>query len=259
MEGKMEIITSRSNSVCVHIRKLGASKSYRDEHGEFLCDGLRLLNEAVNSKMEIGTVLAADKVEVELPPEVRLFNAPGSLIDSLSPLKNSQGLLFTCKAHKAGEYSFEEGTHVLLDKIQDPGNVGAIIRSANAFGIKNVILTEGTADIYNPKAIRAAMGAIFRQSIIVMSLCEIRNLKKSGIKFVGTANDRNANDVTQENLADKMIVLGNEGQGISGELAELCDNMIRIPVLDNCESLNVAVASSIIMWEASRGKEICHH
>jgi len=114
-------------------------------------------------------------------------------------------------------------------------------------------LTEESADIYNPKTIRATMGAIFKQSIYLMNINEIKKLKQKGIRFIGASNEYDSIDITKAEIKNAVIILGNEGQGISGELRVLCDEMIKIPVADNCESINVAAAASIIMWEARQG------
>jgi len=252
----MEKITSRSNLVCLHIRKLGKSKSYRDEHGQFLCDGIKLLDEAVSCGAEIDIILTSEALERSFPKDTRVYYADESVIDSLSPLKNSQGLLFICRIVSIVEYDLKTGTHLLLDNIQDPGNVGTIVRTANAFGIKSIILTDGSADLYNPKTIRASMGAVFKQDVIHMSISDIKDLKKNGVKFIGSSNDDSSVDIKEADLKDSVIILGNEGQGISEDLLVLCDEMIRIPVSPDCESINVAVAASIIMWESvSSGRQ----
>jgi len=149
----------------------------------------------------------------------------------------------------------QTGTHLLLDNIQDPGNVGTIIRSALAFGIKSVILTEGCADIYNPKTLRASMGATFKQRIISKDINEITELKKSGVRLIGTSSDSTSVNISKTDFSNSIIILGNEGQGISKQLLSLCDEIVTIPLSSDCESINVAAATSIIMWEASK-KEI---
>jgi len=246
----MEKITSRSNKVCLHIRKLGKNKSYRDESGQFLCDGKKLLSEAVNSGVEIDVILTSEELEFSFPESTRLYSASESLIDSLSPLKNSQGVLFVCKTFTQQKSDFSSGTHIMLDNIQDPGNVGTIIRSAYAFGIKSVILTGDSADLFNLKTIRASMGAIFKQDINILTSQEIVQLKEDGVRFIGTSGAHGSVDINSADLKNSIIILGNEGQGISKELLDICYEVVKIPLVPDCESLNVAVAASIIMWEA---------
>ncbi|MCL2662479.1 MAG: RNA methyltransferase [Oscillospiraceae bacterium] len=257
----MEKITSRSNPVCIHTKKLGKSKSYRDEYGQFLCDGGKLLDEAIAANADILTILTIEKIEQDIPTGTTVYNVDKDLISSLSPLKTPQDVLFICRAKEFTGIDYTKGTHILLDNIQDPGNVGTILRSAYAFGIDSVILTEDSADIYNPKSVRASMGAIFKQRTIRKPLNEITELKKQGVKFIGTSNDVHSTDVRHSNFGDAIIVLGNEGKGISENLFAVCDEVVRIPLSPDCESLNAAIAASIIMWEATKrtGGGVCHH
>ena len=262
----MEKITSRRNPLCVHLKKLGANRSYRESCSEFLCDGLKLLEDAVDSGANILTVLTATQLSFPLPVDTRVYYAERHLIDSLSPLKNAQELLFSCSIPEAGAFIWTPGTHVLLDGVQDPSNVGAIIRSANAFGIESVILTGGCADPYNPKAIRASMGAIYRQNIYNTSIPELVKLKEgankpsatssscngSNVRFIGTAPGKGYRDASEVDYNDSLIVVGSEGRGLCESVLSLCDEMITIPISPECESLNAAIAASIIMWEARR-------
>ena len=252
----MEKITSRRNPLCTHLKKLGTGKGYRDEHGEFLCDGIKLLEEAVKSGAAITAVLTASHIPFPLPVETRVYYTDRSIIDSLSPLKNPQDTLFTCKMPERVAMSDTAGTHILLDGVQDPGNVGTIIRTADAFGIDSVILTGGCADLYNPKTIRATMGALFRQRIFHLSMQNITQLHDDGVKFIGAAAGENSRDINDADLSNAIIVVGNEGQGLSGEVTILCHDMITIPTEPVCESLNVSAAAAIIMWEAVRVRRI---
>jgi len=256
MERNVEKITSRSNPVCVHIKKLGTNKKYREDHGQFLCEGKKLLSEALSSGIIIDSVLSSTDIEYKLPDSTRVYSVSDSIIDSLSPLRNSREVLFSCKIPEPSIKISNSGTHILLDIIQDPGNVGTIIRSAHAFGIDSIILTEGSADIFNPKTIRASMGAVFKQHICIKSFKELYDLKKAGLTFLGaTTTFKDSQNIKKVCFSNTIIVLGNEGQGISMELIDLCDKMITIPLSPSCESLNVAAAASIIMWEASKDKE----
>jgi len=250
----MENLTSRSNPVCVHLRKLGKSKSYREEHEQFLCDGRKLLEEALSSGFDIEIVLTTEPLEYLFPENTYIYLTHDTLIDSISPLQSSQGLLFVCRIPKAAECDFRTGTHILLDNIQDPGNVGTILRTAHAFGIKSVILNEGSADVYNPKTIRASMGAVFKQLFIHKNSDGIRKLKKDGVRFIGTSSDYSSINIEDVDLSDSIIIFGNEGQGISDDLLSLCDEVMTIPLAPDCESINVAAAASIVMWETVRKK-----
>ena len=249
---RMEKITSRRNPLCMHIKKLGLSRSYRYESGEFLCDGVKLLEEAVLSGAEICSVLTSSEIPFPLSVDTRVYCTTQILLDSVSPLNNAQDLLFVCKMSGEKRISFETGTHILLDRMQDPGNVGTIIRTAGAFGINSVIMTGGCADPYNPKAIRASMGAIFRQYICGMDLAELTALRDSGVRFIATAPDSTGTDIRKLCLPGAVIAIGNEGRGLSAGVLSLCDEKALIPVYPGCESLNASVAAAIVMWEAVR-------
>jgi len=246
----MVIITSRRNALCVHIKKLGASRGYREACGEFLCDGVKLLEEAVNCGAEITNVITSSHVPIPLPLETRVYHTDRGIINSLSPLTNAQDTLFTCKAPKPAVADYSAGTHILLDGLQDPGNVGSIIRTASAFGISSVILSEGCADPYNPKVVRATMGAIFRQCITPISISGLQEIKAKGARFVGAALGENCRDVSSAELKSSIIAIGSEGRGLSGEVLALCDEKVTIPMAPGCESLNAATAAAIIIYLA---------
>ncbi|MCL2408548.1 MAG: RNA methyltransferase [Oscillospiraceae bacterium] len=248
----MELITSRKNPLCVHVKKLGANRAYRQERGEFLCDGAKLLEEAIKSNADITAVFTT--ADIHLPKGVRIFRAAQELLDSLSPLKNAQDVLFTCKMPEPSAFtpdSASAGTHILLDGIQDPGNLGTIIRTANAFGISSVILLDGCADLYSPKTIRASMGAIFRQHVYYTNVSELKAFSnRSSLEIVGTTLE--GADVSGISLKNAIIAIGSEGQGLSAPVLSMCRELVSIPMSQGCESLNAAVAASIIMWEAVR-------
>ncbi|MCL2151574.1 MAG: RNA methyltransferase [Oscillospiraceae bacterium] len=246
----MERITSRRNPLCRHLKELGASKSYRESCGEFLCDGVKLLEEAVACNAKIKTVLTSSSVPFLLPVGVKVFYAERELIDSLSPLRNSQNVLFSCAFTGKSDLRISHGTYILLDGVQDPGNIGAIMRTADAFCVGSVLMYEGCADPYNPKAIRASMGAVFRQDTRHVNISELSELKKKGIRFIAAALGKDCRKVYDTNYKDAIVVIGSEGHGICEDILELCDEKTTIPIAPESQSLNAAVAAAIIMWEA---------
>jgi len=248
----MERITSRRNPLCLHIKKLGASRSYRESCGQFLCDGVKLLEEAISCNMEVKAVLTSSYLPFPLSVDTKVYYSDRSLVDSLSPLKNSQDTLFSCSIPIQVDHVTAQGTHILLDGVQDPGNVGAIIRTANAFGINSVILTEGCADPYNPKTIRASMGAIFRQNIQYLSISELSDIKDKNFRFIGATLAKDCRKVYEVNYKDTIIVIGSEGRGISEDILSLCSENVTIPISPECESLNAAIAAAILIWESTR-------
>ena len=252
----MEIITSRRNPLCMHIKKLGESRSYRYGNGEFLCDGLKLLEEAIGCGVYVSTVLTAEDIPFPLPNGVRVCSADRTLLDSLSPLKNAQSLLFVCRMPAIGNdvpvAKAVEETFFLLDGIQDPGNVGAIFRSALAFSISGLIMAGACADPYNPKTIRASMGAVFKQRFYTPDYSELEKLRADGAVFAGASPGASSNDISETSLTGKIIAIGSEGCGLSDEIQALCSENVKIPIASGCESLNAAVAASILMWEATQ-------
>ena len=235
--------------MCEHLKKLGASRGYRAESGEFLCDGIKLLEEAVNNDAEITNVLTASCVPFPLPLDTRIAYADRRIIDSISPLQNAQDTVFSCKIPLKSALADISGTHILLDGVQDPGNVGTIIRTANAFGVGSVILTNGCADPYNPKTVRATMGALFRQKIFQATLEELRALCDNGARIIG-AIPGGAALIPEVAVSGAIIAVGSEGRGLSDEILSMCNEKVTIPISPDCESLNAAVAASIFMWEA---------
>lgn len=248
----MNEIKSRKNPLAVHIKKLGADGDYRQSHGAFVCDGEKLLREAVLNAADITAVLSSGGAPEWLPKQIPFYMTGQDIIESISPLKNPQNVIFICGIKKYDENEDAVESRIILEGIQDPGNVGTILRTASAFNIGSVILTGGCADPYNPKTIRASMGAIFRQPVSVMDLDGIRALKTKGIKLCGAALGESCKDVREVTFKNTAVVIGSEGRGLTEEMLRLCDETVRIPMSPKSESLNAAVAAAIIMWEAGK-------
>ena len=141
----------------------------------------------------------------------------------------------------------------MLETVQDPGNVGTVIRTANAFGIDAVILTGDCADLYNPKTVRSTMGAIFRQRVLTLEAAELKALlEKNSLPMYGAALHQNSALITDVSLKNAAAAVGSEGRGLSGEVLAMCDKTVFIPMQPDSESLNAAVAASVIMWEMSK-------
>ena len=172
----MEIITSRTNPLCTHLRKLASSVSYRRDCGEFLCDSPKLLEEALLWRAGLRTVVCTDPAALPaLPDAVRRVQVPGDLMKSISPAQTPQGVLSVCGL--PGRTLPEQLTgrrYVVLDGVQDPGNVGTILRTADAFHADGLFLVNACADLYNPKTVRASMGAVFRCPVWACTLSVLR-------------------------------------------------------------------------------------
>lgn len=249
----MESISSRKNPFIRHVRLLASDGEYRRLRGEFLCDGMKTLREALSFGARVTAVLWKDQAEeVLLPLDTPQYSAPGELFDYASPMQNSPGPLFAVAVRGCAKPGRMKNA-VVLEGVQDPGNVGTVIRTANAFGIGAVILTGNCADLYAPKTVRATMGAIFRQPVFRMELPELLAfLKDQGLPLYAAALDEKAEDLRRVDLRRAAVAVGSEGRGLSLELLSAAERTVIIPMQPDSESLNAAVAASVLMWEASR-------
>ena len=251
----METITSRQNPLCTHLRKLSSSAAYRRQCGEFLCDSPKLLQEALLWGSELHTVVVTAGTEAPpLPKGVRLVEVPADVMKSVSPMETPQGTLFICAIHTEPLPEMLAGRHyVVLDTLQDPGNVGTILRTADAFHADGMFLVNGCADLYNPKTLRATMGAVFRCPVWTVGVEELSALlKRSGIPLYGAALREDTLDARQADYSRCAIAIGSEGRGLTEDVLALCDRTIKIPMSEHCESLNAAAAATVLLWEAAR-------
>lgn len=248
----MEQIRSSQNPLMRHIRKLQASSDYRRQQREFVADGFKLLADALRWYPRLKTVVVQEGCDLPpLPRGVRTVQIPEQLMQSLSSMRSPQGVLFTCEMPPEADLSVCGGT-LLLDRIQDPGNLGTIVRTADAFGVR-IVLTDDCADLYSEKTIRASMGAVLRTTVArasrerILSACREQN-----IPIAATALSDAARDIREVRLHDCLVVIGSEGQGICQTLLDAADKQIIIPMQPQCESLNAAVAAAVVMWQMKK-------
>lgn len=250
-----EHITSRKNSIVQHLRSLAREGEYRREKGEFLCDGAKLLQEALSSGAKVKTVLYCGEPPEKTTPTEEIFSCTADIMEYASPLKNSPGPVFSVAIPKQSDHSPLNGSVLVLENVQDPGNVGTVLRTANALGVGTVILTGDCADIYNPKTVRATMGAIFRQRVLELDLTGLKDyVNQNNLKLYGAALSETAADIRDVELSCAAVAIGSEGRGLSSELLEMCDGCVIIPMVPGSESLNAGVAASIAAWEMCRGR-----
>lgn len=248
----MERLTSRKSAVIRAFRDLARSSAAREEKGLFLCDGQKLLQEALRSGASVETVLWKENRAANLPPFPQEALLPADLFDYVSPMANSPGPLFSVRMLSAPDL-YKVSRVLALEELQDPGNVGTVLRTADAFGVDLVVLLEGCADLYAPKTVRASMGAVFRQAAVRMdaeafiSFCREKNLPLWGAALTDTARD-----LRSLPLDPAAVLIGSEGHGLSRELLRACDGEIIIPMSGEAESLNAAIAAAIVMWEMQR-------
>ena len=247
----MEYITSRKNPLISHIRKLASDRACRRESGEFLGDGTKLLEEAVRWNAPLTAVVYSPGVSLPLIEGVRRVEVPEDVMASISPSKSPQGALFLARLPDTAPPEKLTGDRwLVLDGLQDPGNVGAIWRTADALGADGLILVSRCADPFSPKTVRATMGACFRLPVYEMEAEDLPGLlERSGLPLYAAAAGEDAVDIKTARLDRCAVVIGSEGSGVCPELMALSQKTIRIPMRDRCESLNAAVAAAIVLWE----------
>ena len=243
-----ERITSRKNPLLQQVRKLLSSRKARVEAGLFAADGTKLLEEAVKYDPGLDTVILSEGVQVQIPAGVRCVRVPADVMQSISPMETPQGALFLCRLPEKREFIPKAGM-LILDGIQDPGNLGTILRTADALQVP-VVLLEGCADPYGHKVVRASMGAVFRTSVVSSTWEEVREkCLAAGIPVAVTALNEQSRDIRKANVASMAVVIGSEGQGVRREILEQAQDALIIPMDSRCESLNAAVAATIVMWQ----------
>ena len=241
-------ITSRKNPLLQQVKKLLSSKKAREEAGLFAADGTKLLEEAVKYFPGLDTVILSDGVQAHVPEKTKVIRVPGDVMESISPMQSPQGALFLCRFPEKKDFRPVPGM-LLLDGIQDPGNIGTILRTADALDVP-VVLLEGCADPYSHKVVRSSMGAVFRTHVIQSNWETVKKAcDDAGIAIGVTALSDRAKDLRQSDLKSMAVVIGSEGQGVRKEILESAGAELIIPMNPHCESLNAAVAATIVMWQ----------
>lgn len=251
-------IESKENEKIKMFKKISHSRKYREINKAFAIEGLRLCLDAAASETKILKTFYTEVAYKKFYSKINeIIKASGesyliteAMSKKISETLSPQGIfcIISIDEQKNDLNPFFEKT-IMLENIQDPGNLGTILRSADAFGIKNVILSSDCADVYSPKVIRGSMGAIFRLNFI-FSKDLVSFIKKHKLTCYATVPDRSAEKITDiEFVKGVILVIGNEGRGISSSLLNVCKKKITIPMNGTAESLNAAVAASIAMWE----------
>lgn len=252
----MERITSRRNPLITRLRRLGTDKKARRAEGLFLCEGDKLVGEALRWGAQVELLAAAEGTPAPagLPAHTQVVELPAELLAYVSTVDTPQNTLALCRTPAlTPPEALSPGRYLVLDGVQDPGNVGTIWRTADAFGADGLLLVNGCADPWSPKTIRATMGACFRLPAWEADLETVRALLDgAGIPLYATALRADTADVRQVDLKRAAVVIGSEGRGISKEALALCRRTIKIPMRERCESLNAAMAAGVVLWEMCR-------
>lgn len=255
---KMERITSRQNPLVARLRKLGNDKKTRRQEGAFLCEGHKLVEEAIRWNAGVETLVVAEGVEppTGLPETVRLVEVPADVLKSMSTVDTPQGMLAVCRTPDlTPPEQLTPGRYLVLDGVQDPGNVGTVWRTADAFGADGLILLPGCAEPFSPKTVRSTMGACFRLPVWEMGLEELTALLAGAdLPLYATALREDTADLRSADLSRAAVAIGSEGRGVSQAVLDACALTLKIPMRDRCESLNAAVAASVVLWEGWRDR-----
>ena len=258
----MQVIKSKDNPLVKQFVSLIENRKEREKQGLFVIEGLRFCKDAVLRKAFVKTVLLSEDFVSENGEYVDLFMQNSSDVrmiskavsDKIGSTVNSQGVFCLCQMPSFAE-KIEGNKIIVLENLQDPGNMGTIIRTAEAFGVNGIILVGGCVDIFSPKVLRSTMGTIFNVPIFRFSDIEKAKefLEKYKFNLYGAILDKNSKKLSKLNFnGNTAIMIGNEANGISEKAKNACDDFVFIEMSGNAESLNAAIAASVFMWELQK-------
>lgn len=260
----MQSISSKENELIKHIRKL-KDKKERDISNEYVIEGIKLIQEAIRENVKINQIIICDDCEKtesipkDLKYEIAKYNCiyvTRKILKYISEVQEPQGILAVIQKNNLNrEIDYNQDIIVALDDVQDPGNLGTILRTVDSIGVTQILVSKGTADCFNPKVVRSTMGAIFRIKIIECEDLEksLKEIKKHKYKIVVTSLQTN-NSIYEINYNKKIIVIGNEANGVEERIQKIADEKIKIPMIGKTESLNASVAAGIVLYEYVRQK-----
>lgn len=257
----MQVISSKENEIIKHIKKL-SEKKYRDENNQYIIEGIKIIEEAIQENAQIEEIILCEESVKQIPSDLiskiakyKCIYVSEKIYKTLTQVVNPQGIIAIIKKGQKTEIKYNEDIIVVLDDVQDPGNIGTILRTVDSIGLRQIIVSKGTADVYNPKVVRSTMGAIFRLNVIEVGNIKeaIEEMKQNKYKLVVTSL-QTENEIYDINYDKKIIVMGNEANGVSKEIQNMADEKIKIPMLGKTESLNVSIATGIVLYEYVRQK-----
>lgn len=255
----MDIISSRKNIGVRYLKELMSDKKFRDKEGCFVVEGDHLCSEAVRSGLECVMFAYTKSTEAKYPKTVsalrecsKSFGITGEISEYISDTKAPQGIYAAVRKRAEG-IPHGASRVIVLDGVQDPGNVGTVIRTAEAFGFDGAVLLDGCADLYSPKTFRASMGSAFRLPYCCCSAEKLRSVL-GGFTVYAAMLDNSAMALGAVKFVERTaVVIGSEGRGVSPGVTAVCDEKLYIPI-HGAESLNAAVAAAVIMWEIKQGR-----
>lgn len=252
----MDRITSGSNRLVREVRELQKKRKARKEAGLFIAEGERLCREIPTEAIE--RIFITDTYQGALPEggnDARLFRVPEKLMQEMSDTRTSQGIL--CEVRMRPEQILTGDFFLLLEDLQDPGNLGTIFRTAEAAGVSGIYMSRECVDIYSPKVVRSTMGALYRMPFrVVPDLRETaRSLRQQGVRVYAAHLKGTKKHYEYDYRLPTAFMIGNEGNGLTEALAAEADGFLRIPMKGQVESLNAAIAATVLMFEAARQRE----
>ena len=258
----MEEIRSKENSLVKEFVKLGSSSRFRRETGHFLLEGARLAGDAVKNGFHPVAALAT-AAALEKYPQTREVMEKASrsaviseqIAEKISGTAASQGVFCSCGIPEMDFEIRRDGKYLVLCSLQDPGNVGTIIRTSEAFGIDGLVVTKDCPDFFSPKVLRAGMGSVLRMPVkqAENGTQAVKILQEKGIRTFAAALTEDAEDITKIPLGPgSCIVIGNEGNGLPQDVINSCDKAVVIPMAGRAQSLNAAAAAAVCIWEMTR-------
>lgn len=245
-------ITSRENPQVKRAFSLTGSKSVRAREGEFICQGFTMLVEAITAAAEITAVFCLEAKAAQLPKGIKapVYLVNDGILEKISGVQSPQGVVFTCKIPQQ-RLALTGSRFLALEDIRDPGNLGTIIRSAEALGAHGIYLLGDCAELWSPKTVRATMGSVFRMPIMSCTPQHLVSLL-GDLPLWAAALDKDSMAVQSVDISRGCVVIGNEARGVSPDTKALCKGSIIVPIT-GAESLNAAMAAGIILWEMVRG------
>lgn len=247
-------LTSSSNKKYKYFKSL-SSKKARCENGEFTVEGIKSVRDAVSARAPISAFIVSDTFTEYFDFGASdVYCVSRSLFDKLCDTKTPQGIMAVIKMRECTDFFPDKNrAYVYCDGINDPGNMGTIIRTADAAGFGGVIVSDGSVDIYAPKTVRASMGSFFNIDLITgKNAADLREYKNAGFNLIGGALSSDCSDYRGADYTkSSVIIIGNEANGISKEVLEICSH-VKIPIYGGAESLNASVAAGILMYEWAR-------
>ena len=247
------IITSKDNEIIKNIKKL-KEKKYRLD--SYIVEGIKMVKEAISENQLIELIAIREDFEINFDTKnIKIITVSSKVFNDISDVKTPQGILAVIKKKPNKQIETNTDYILALDSLQDPGNMGTIIRTADSANINQIIINKTTVDPYSPKVIRSTMGAIYRMNIIEVENLEstLKELQDKSFKVI-TTDLKAEKSIYDINYNRTIVVIGNEANGVSQEVLEIADERVIIPMLGKTESLNASIAASIMIYEHVRQK-----